>query len=91
MLKPQLHHVLEEQRGKREARHKVSQAFDLSDTDDVTATRHIAAQYNAKALQQSWEKFVDRHGRCSKRAVSDVEAMNGDILALHNDEADRDH
>ncbi len=69
----------------------MSQAFDVSHADDVTATRHIAAQDNAKALQQSWEKFVDRHGWCSKRAVSDVEAMKGDILALHDDEVDRDH
>lgn len=91
VLKLQLHHVLEEQGRKSKTRQKAAQTIYLSHADDVTATRRISAQNNAKALQQSREKFVDRHGRCSKRAVGDVEAMNGDILVLHDDEVDSDN
>lgn len=85
VLEAQLHHVLEEQGGKGKARHEAAQPFDLCHADDVTAPRHISAQDDAEAFQQGREEVVDGHGRCCRRAVGDVEPVDGDVSTIHDD------
>lgn len=55
-------HVLEEQRREGELGHKIPQTFGLSGGDDVGPPCDVATQYDAKALQESWQELVYGHG-----------------------------
>lgn len=82
----ELHHVPKEQRRKRKARHEAAQAPGLSHADDLIAACHVAAQDDAKTLEQRREQSGDGHGRrWQRRIVGNVLAMNGDIMTSFHD------